>query len=79
MFSKEDFIAKAGKLTENAMKFYPFYKGKVQTALKFTGKNTRIVQGEKIMNRKEGKKICLLPMILLKQRTKIRRFWNVNL
>jgi len=24
------------------------------------------------------KKICLLPMILLKQRTKRRRFWSIN-
>jgi hypothetical protein len=45
MFSKEEFITNARKLTENAMKFYPFYKGKVQITLKFTGKNTRIVQG----------------------------------
>jgi hypothetical protein len=29
MFIKEEFIAKARKLTESAMKFYPFYKGKV--------------------------------------------------
>jgi len=34
MFTKEELIAKAKKPAEDAMKLHPFYKGKVQTALK---------------------------------------------
>ena len=41
MLSKEELIAKAKKPAEDAMKLHPFYKGKMQTALKCCVRNVK--------------------------------------
>jgi len=64
MLSKDEFISKTRKLSENAMKFYPFLSAKCKPHLNLLAKMPELFKEEQKMNRMFKTTVVLLVVML---------------